>query len=87
MLNNQVAKTLIIPGNSKPESNNCFIIHCFEENNDKHTAAWYIVWLVVIMHCIHDLQSTVKPVLSRHPWEMLQCPLNTGCPLTIGFDR
>ena len=21
----------------KNESNNCFIIHCFEENNDKHT--------------------------------------------------
>ena len=21
----------------KTESNNCFIIHCFEENNDKHT--------------------------------------------------
>ena len=23
----------------KPESNNCFIIHCFEENNDKRTIA------------------------------------------------
>ena len=23
----------------KNESNNCFIIHCFEENNDKHTVA------------------------------------------------
>ena len=26
-------------GYHKPESSNCFIIHCFEENNDKHTVA------------------------------------------------
>ena len=24
-------------GYHKTESNNCFIIHCFEQNNDKHT--------------------------------------------------
>ena len=28
---------LIILDITKTESNNCFIIHCFEENNDKHT--------------------------------------------------
>ena len=27
---------LIIQDITKTESNNCFIIHCFEENNDKH---------------------------------------------------
>ena len=26
---------MIIPDITKPESNNCFITHCFEENNDK----------------------------------------------------
>ena len=26
---------MIIPDITKTESNNCFIIHCFEENNDK----------------------------------------------------
>ena len=26
-------------GCHKTESNNCFSIHCFEENNDKHTIA------------------------------------------------
>ena len=31
--------------------------------------------------------NTVKPVLSGHPWGMLQCPLNTGCPPNTGFDR
>ena len=26
-------------GYHKTESNNCFLKHCFEENNDKHTVA------------------------------------------------
>ena len=29
-----LTETLIIPDITKTESNNCFIIHCFEENND-----------------------------------------------------
>ena len=34
-----LTETLIIPDITKTESNNCFIIHCFEENNDKHSVA------------------------------------------------
>ena len=34
-----LTKTLIIPDITKTESNNCFIIHCFEENNDKRIMA------------------------------------------------
>ena len=30
-----LTETLIIPDITKTESNNCFIIHCFEESNDK----------------------------------------------------
>ena len=30
-----LTETLIIPDITKTESNNCFIIHCFEENNNK----------------------------------------------------
>ena len=30
-----LTETLIIADITKTESNNCFIIHCFEENNDK----------------------------------------------------
>ena len=30
-----LTETLIIPDITKTESNNCFIIHCFEENKDK----------------------------------------------------
>ena len=32
-----LTETLISPDITKTESNNCFIIHCFEENNDKRS--------------------------------------------------
>ena len=35
---------LIIPDISKTESNNCFIIHCFEEKNDKRIIAAITVY-------------------------------------------
>ena len=28
--------------------------------------------------------STGKPLLSRHLWDLLKCPLNTGCLLNRG---
>ena len=28
------------PDITKTESNNCFIIHCFDKKNDKDTVAW-----------------------------------------------
>ena len=34
-----LTETLIIPDITKTEYNNCFIIHCFEENNDKRIIA------------------------------------------------
>ena len=34
-----LTETLIIPDVTKTESNNCFIIYCFEENNDKRIIA------------------------------------------------
>ena len=34
-----LTEALIIQDITKTESNNCFIIHCFEENNDKRTVA------------------------------------------------
>ena len=39
-----LAETLIIPDITKTESNNCFIIHCFEENNDKRIIAAITVY-------------------------------------------
>ena len=34
-----LSETLIIPDIAKTESNDCFIIHCFKENNDKRIIA------------------------------------------------
>ena len=36
--------------NTKAESNNCFIIHCFKENNYNHNLA---LWAVVGNHPLH----------------------------------
>ena len=39
-----LTETLIIADITKTESNNCFIVHCFEENNDKHIIAAITVY-------------------------------------------
>ena len=39
-----LTENLIIPDITKTESNNCFIIHCFEENNDKRIIAAITVY-------------------------------------------
>ena len=39
-----LTESLIIPDITKTESNNCFIIHCFEENNDKRIIAAITVY-------------------------------------------
>ena len=42
-----LTETLIIPDITKTESNNCFIIHCFEENNDKRIIAATTVYFQI----------------------------------------
>ena len=59
-----LTETFIIPDITKTESNNCFIIHCFEENNDKRIIAAInltllsvnLTLLLEIMHCARNLQ-------------------------------
>ena len=59
-----LTETLIIPDITKTESNNCFIMHCFEENNDKRIIAAInltllsvnMTLLLEIMHCAGNLQ-------------------------------
>ena len=62
-----LTSTLIIPDITKTESNNYFIIHCFEENRDKRIIAEITVYfqtlknvhltlLLEIMHCARNLQ-------------------------------
>ena len=44
-----LTETLIIPDITKTKSDNCFIIHCFEENNDKRIIAAITVYFQT--HC------------------------------------
>ena len=44
-----LTETMIIPDITKTESNNSFIIHCFEENNDKRIIAAITVYFQT--HC------------------------------------
>ena len=41
----RLTEILIIPDITKTESNNCFIIHCFKENNDKRIIAAITVYI------------------------------------------
>ena len=42
-----LTETLIIPDITKTDPNNCFIIHCFEENNDKRIIAAITVYFQI----------------------------------------
>ena len=56
-----LTETLIIPDITKTESNNCFIIHCFEENNDKRI----IAAITVYFQTLKNVQRIEKPFLLR----------------------
>ena len=47
-----LTETLIILDITKTESNNCFIIHCFEENKDKHTIARNLIDIIIGNHSL-----------------------------------
>ena len=55
ILNNQGRGKCYQPylGYHKTEYNNCFIIHCFEENNDKHTRKEPELIIVIGNHALH----------------------------------
>ena len=47
-----LTETLIIPDITKTESNNCFITHCFEENNDKRIIAAITVYFQTLKNVL-----------------------------------
>ena len=62
-----LTEALIIPDITKTESNNCFIIHCFEENNDKCIIAAITVyfqthcsWKSCIVHATYRLFTNLS---------------------------
>ena len=55
-----LTSTLIIPDITKTESNNCFVIHCFEENNDKRI----IAAITVYFQTLKDVQLSDKQIFT-----------------------
>ena len=55
-----LAETMIIPDITKPESNNCFIIHSFEENNDKRI----IAAITVYFQTLKNVQRSDKQIFT-----------------------
>ena len=52
-----LAETMIISEIIKAESNNCFIIHCFKENNDKRIIAQNTVYFLQAMFSYFALRE------------------------------
>ena len=55
-----LTETLIIPDITKTESNNCFIIHCFEEYNDKR----FIAAITVYFQTLKNVQLSDKQIFT-----------------------
>ena len=55
-----LTEILIIPDITKTESNNCFIIHCFEENNDKRI----IAAITVYFQTLKNVQLSDKQIFT-----------------------
>ena len=55
-----LTETLIIPDITKTESNNCFIIHCCEENNDKRI----IAAITVYFQTLKNVQLSDKQIFT-----------------------
>ena len=56
----EVSVILIIPDITKTESNNCFIIHCFEENSDKRI----IAAITVYFQTLKNVQLSDKQIFT-----------------------
>ena len=55
-----LTETLIIPDITNAESNNCFIIHCFEENKDKRI----IAVITVYFQTLKNVQLSDKQIFT-----------------------
>ena len=55
-----LTETLIIPDITKTESNNCFVIHCFEESSDKRI----IAAITVYFQTLKNVQLSDKQIFT-----------------------
>ena len=64
-----LTETLIIPDITKTESNNCFIIHCFEENNGKR----FIAAITVYFQTLKNVQLSDKQIFTVFIKRTIKC--------------
>ena len=64
-----LTEALIIPDITKNESNHCFIIHCFEENNDKRI----IAAITVYFQTLKNVQLSDKQIFTVFIKEIMHC--------------
>ena len=57
---------------AEAESNNCFIIHCFEENNDKRI----IAAITVYFQTLKNVQLSDKQIFTVFIKEIMHCTRN-----------
>ena len=71
-LSRTLTETLIFPDITKTESNNCFIIHCFEENNDKRI----IGAITFYFQTLKNVQLSDKQIFTVFIKEIMHCARN-----------
>ena len=80
-----LTETLIIPDITKTEPNNCFIIHCFQENNDKRIIAAITVYFQTLKN-VQLSDHSANDALRAQPTDYsLICRLLCSPELTVGF--
>ena len=68
-----LTETLTISNVTKTESNNCFIIHCFKENNDKHIIAPNAVYFrqaMFLLRCLWTWHCPWKSCIARATYRL-----------------
>ena len=76
-----LTSTLILPDITKTESNNCFIIHCFEENNDKRI----IAAITVYFQTLKNVQLSDKKIFTVFIKEIMHCAQPTDYSLICRY--
>ena len=80
-----LTETLIMPDITKTEPNNCFIIHCFEKNNDKRIIAAITVYFQTLKN-VQLSDHSANDALRAQPTDYsLICRLLCSPELTVGF--
>ena len=72
-----LTSTLIIADITKTESNNCFSIHCFDENNDKRIIAAITVYFQTLKNVQLDIALGNRAMRAQPTDYSLICSIGT----------